>query len=433
MSEAAKTGRARRRRAGWAPAVAASALVHAGVLLGLALYGRSPAAPVAGEAAADAHRALPALLPLAVPVEVASLDVADLPPIDAPPPLARPLDAPPGERDNPAPVTVAPADADGRDRRPPAPDRGAAGGAPPAHAFRRDSSTLHSRLTDGASEAQSAELRTSRRRASMQAIRREPRVGIGDSVRSTVPSRAPISPAAAATAPALGGEPGGASLTPTPAAPSEGKPLAARVDLHPNAAHGVGPLDAEAGKRSFDVQHPGAAVDDRTQRTASAELHPGITDFSRAAAPRPVAFADGHGPADTPGAVARPTSGDAPAELGAPNPREMGPDVEERTRDRRYQRYSDEIQQRVRRIREFPRSLAVRLLEGETIVAFVVDVNGRISDGPRVVKSSGFEEFDAAAVRAVRRAAPFPPMPDPGSARPLPVSLRVIFDNPVVR
>ena len=66
-------------------------------------------------------------------------------------------------------------------------------------------------------------------------------------------------------------------------------------------------------------------------------------------------------------------------------------------------------------------------------MAFVVDVNGRLGDGPRVIKSSGFEEFDAAAVRAVRRAAPFPPMPDPATARPLSVSLRVIFDNPVVR
>jgi TonB family protein len=63
----------------------------------------------------------------------------------------------------------------------------------------------------------------------------------------------------------------------------------------------------------------------------------------------------------------------------------------------------------------------------------VVGIDGRLGDGPRVMKSSGFEEFDAAAVRAVRRAAPFPPMPDPGSARPLPVSLRVTFDNPVVR
>lgn len=433
MSEAAKTRRAERRRAGWLAAVSASGLVHAAVLLGLALSGRSPGGGGAAEAAVEARRAAPEPVALTLPVEVASLELADLPPVDVPPSLARPLDAPPGERDNPVAVTRAPADADGRDRRPPAPDRGAEGGAPPAHAFRRDSSTLRSRLTDGAIEDQSAELRTSRRRASPQAIRREPKVGIGDSARSAVPSRAPISPAAAATQPALGGEPGGAALTPSPAAPSRAPPLVARVDPRPDPAHGVGPLDAEAGKRSFDVQRPGTAADDRTQRAASDEVHPGITDFSRPSAPRAVASAEGRGPGAAPGAVARPSVGSAPTELGARNPREMGPDVDERTQDRRYQRYVEEIRQRVRRIREFPRSLAVRLLEGETIVAFVVDVNGRLDDGPRVTKSSGFEEFDAAAVRAVRRAAPFPPMPDPGSARPLSVSLRVIFDNPVVR
>ncbi|HLK93123.1 MAG TPA: TonB family protein [Polyangia bacterium] len=412
--------------------MAASALVHAGLLAALAIYGRSTDRP-AVELAADVRSAAVEPAPLAGPVEVSTLEATDLPPVDAPPPLARPWDAPPGERDNPADRTRAPADADGRDRRLPAPDQGLAGGAPGAHAYRLDTSTLRSRLTDGAAEDQPSRLAVARHRASPQAIRREPRVGIGDSPRTALPSRAPISAASAAAAPALGGEPGGAALTPTPATPSQGAPLVARVDPTPRAAHAVGPLDADAGKRSFDVQRPGAAADDRTQRTASDEMHPGITDFSRPSAPSPVALAGGRGPSASPGAVARPSEGAAPAELGARNPTERSADVDERAMDRRYQRYIDEIRQRVRRIREFPRSLAVRLLEGETIVAFVVDVNGRLGDGPRVVKSSGFEEFDAAAVRAVRRAAPFPPMPDPGSARPLSVSLRVIFDNPVVR
>jgi TonB family protein len=442
MSEAVNTRRAERRKRrerqkrqsfGWTVALGASVVVHAGILVALCVYGRAGESLAQAEAPLEARAAVLSLEPIALPVEITALEVADLLPVDAPPPLARPWDAPSGERDNPIARTRAPEDADGRDHLAPAPDSGPSGGAPPAHAFRLDRSTLRSRLTDGAAEAQPARLRVSRRRASPQAIRREPIVGIGDSVHSATPTRAPISLANVGADPALGGEPSGARLTGPAAAPSDSPPLAAPVDPRPRPSHAVGALDAEQQRRSFDVEQPGRAADDRTQRTASDELHPGLTDFSRASAPQPIALADGRGPSETPGAVARPVVGSAPAALGARNPREVSGEVDERTSDRRYQRYIEEIRQRVRRIREFPRSLAVRLLEGETIVAFVVDVTGRLGDGPRVVKSSGFEEFDAAAVRAVRRAAPFPPMPDPATARPLSVSLRVIFDNPVVR
>jgi|GEM_PF-2067182 len=414
-------------------ALGGSALIHAGILVAFGVYGRSGRAEAAAEAALDPQWAALALATIALPVEVTAIEVTEQPPVDAPPPLARPWDAPPGERDNPVARTRAPAAGDSRDREAPGSDSGLAGGAPLDHAFRLDRSTLRSRLTDGAAEAQPARLRISRRRASPQAIRREPTVGIGDSVGTRVPSRAPISPANAAADPTLGGEPAGTALAAAPATLSDAPPLVARVDPNPNAAHAVGPLDAEAGQRAFDTQQSGRAADNRTQRTASDQVHPGITDFSRAAAPQPIALAGGRGPSQSPGAVSRPSAGTAPAELGARNPRGLSRQVDERTLDRRYDRYIEEIRQRVRRIREFPRSLAVRLLEGETIVAFVVDVNGRLGDGPRVIKSSGFEEFDAAAVRAVRRAAPFPAMPDPATARPLSVSLRVIFDNPVVR
>jgi len=415
-------------------ALGASSLVHLGILVAFAAYGRSGERVDVPTIAVDAPRTALALAPSALAVEVTDIEVTELPPTDAPPPLVRPWDAAPGERDNPIARTRAPADSASRDRQAPAPDSGLAGGAPLDHAFRLDRSTLRSRLTDGAAESQPSRLRSSSRRASPQAIRREPTIGIGDSVRTAEPSRAPISPANSAADPAVGGgDPAGAAQAAAPAALSDAPPLVARVDPQPTAAHAVGPLDAEEGQRTFDTQQPGRAADNRTQRTASAELHPGITDFSRAAAAQPIALAGGRGPSPSPGAVSRPAAGTAAAELGARNPRELSRDIAERTIDRRYDRYIDEIRQRVRRIREFPRSLAVRLLEGETIVVFVVDVNGRLGDGPRVIKSSGFEEFDAAAMRAVRRAAPFPPMPDAATARPLSVSLRVIFDNPVVR
>jgi TonB family protein len=45
-----------------------------------------------------------------------------------------------------------------------------------------------------------------------------------------------------------------------------------------------------------------------------------------------------------------------------------------------------------------------------------------------LVKSAGFPEFDAEAVSAVKRAAPFPPI---GAQRL--VELRIPFQNPVVK
>jgi len=422
----------RTRGTGWTIALSASAAVHALLIVAVGLYGRSRAATEAANRAAQA--AWTSMDPIALPIEVASPEqVALAALVDQTPAVARPLDAPDGERDNPVERTRAPAQGDGLERTAPAPDSGASGGAPLAHAYRLDRSVLRSRLTDGAAEAQPSRLRVSRHRASPQAMRREPRVGIGDSVRSARPTRAPAAVVqASAATPAEGGDPGGAgdaaSSAVAPVAPSTA-PVADK-DVE---AHTVGPLDAEAGSRRFDVQTPGAAADDRTQRTASTETHPGITDFSRPSAVALVASMSGRGPSDLPGAVARPSSGTASAELGAPAPQADSPTIDERTQDRSYQRYYQEIKQRVASVREFPKSLALRLEQGETIVQFVVGVDGRLRDGPRVVKSSGFSEFDSAAIRAVKRAAPFPPMPDPGKAQPRPVSLREIFDNPVIR
>jgi TonB family protein len=72
--------------------------------------------------------------------------------------------------------------------------------------------------------------------------------------------------------------------------------------------------------------------------------------------------------------------------------------------------------------------LALQLEQGTTVLYFVVRADGRLADGPRVVKSSGFDEFDKAAIEMVRRTAPFPQMPFN-----VPISMSVTFDNPVIR
>jgi len=397
--------------------LAGSVLAHVGLVLGLFALGRDPSP----DADAAAELAAMTATPIDLVADLALTDQASPTTVLEPALAERPLDAPPGDKDNPVAVTVAPVDADGRSRLAPAPDQGRSGGAPADHAYRRDRTVLRSRLSDGAAEAQPARTRTSGRQASPQAQRREPVVGVGDSVRTAVPKQPPTT-GHTPTALALGGTPAGAAPEISPA--SEAEPTTARTQ---------GPIDADRGARSFDTEQPGKANDNDALRAASNELHPGLTDFSRPAAPAPEPSHEGRGAASQPGAVARPAAGTAAAQLGAPNPKVVGPDVAERTLERHYQRYKLEIRQRVNGVLEFPKALALRLEQGETIVYFVVGVEGRLSEGPWVVKSSGFQEFDSAAIRAVRRAAPFPPMPDASNARPLPVSMPVTFDNPVVR
>ena len=77
-----------------------------------------------------------------------------------------------------------------------------------------------------------------------------------------------------------------------------------------------------------------------------------------------------------------------------------------------------------------------RLEQGETMIAFVVQPDGRLAGPVRVTKSAGFDEFDRAAIEAIRLVTPFPPIPRPPGvdrASALPISLRVTFSNPVIR
>jgi TonB family protein len=77
---------------------------------------------------------------------------------------------------------------------------------------------------------------------------------------------------------------------------------------------------------------------------------------------------------------------------------------------------------------KFPKKLGLMLEQGETVVHFVVRADGRLAGAVTVIKSAGFDEFDAAAVSAVNRAAPFP-----ATGRALSVSMPIAFDNPLVR
>jgi TonB family protein len=420
----------RPRRNGWLWAVGGSFVVHGALVVGaFRLASRAQAADVTDAVVVD----------IADPSTFA-LDGASRPPTEPlpDPPLpgvdevlmGRPLDAPQGERDNAIPHTRAPREGETPVPQAPAPDSGDEAGRSGGPATRRDRSTLQSQVADSEDAARPSRMRLSRRSASPQAIRREKKTGIGDSVRTAVASRAP-SAATSETPPgpeAMPDTEGPASGT-KPAARAE-PPLVQRTSATPSLESGAGPLAAEAGARMFDVDARGRATDDRSSRASSNAPRPGITDYSHAGVAAPADTLTGRGPGSAPGAVARATDGSAPSVYGARKPQELAADVAERTRERAYDRYRQEIQLRVKAALVFPRTLAIRLEQGEAVVTFVVKPDGTIGEGPRIVKSSGFQEFDAEACRAVLRAAPFPRRNEPNG---MAMSMPVTFENPLIR
>jgi TonB family protein len=329
-------------------------------------------------------------------------------------------------------VTVAPRIADGRSPEAAAADAGVRAGRSRDGAWRRDRSTLHASLSNGALQSQMPRSATGADTASPEATRREPTTGAGDAIRTMTPASLPSAPQ-----PAPGQEaPDGDVARATPGTPGRDRVLVA-VDATPaaaaaEAARGLGPLDTERGSRSFDTQNPGAGVDQRNQRAASSELRPGLTDLARAGVRARDEALTGLGPGDAPGAVDRASRGRAPSEYGGSQAQSVGAEVTERTRERVYDQYYREIKRRVG-APVFPKRLQLQLEQGETIVRFLVDADGRVRGGVHVSKSSGFAEFDAEATRAVERAAPFPPLPPALAGRPLPVSIVFAFENPLIR
>ena len=80
------------------------------------------------------------------------------------------------------------------------------------------------------------------------------------------------------------------------------------------------------------------------------------------------------------------------------------------TREPRYLTYFETVKRAIEQVWEYP-ELALRSgLEGKLILEFTILEDGEMV-GPRLVHSSGFLELDQEAIRAVRAASPFNPIP----------------------
>lgn len=80
------------------------------------------------------------------------------------------------------------------------------------------------------------------------------------------------------------------------------------------------------------------------------------------------------------------------------------------TREPRYLPYFETIKRAIERVWEYPETALQSGLEGKLILEFTVLENGTMV-GPRLIRSSGFLELDGEAMRAVRAASPFRPIP----------------------
>jgi len=73
--------------------------------------------------------------------------------------------------------------------------------------------------------------------------------------------------------------------------------------------------------------------------------------------------------------------------------------------------------------------------QGTTIYMLQVNRDGSLRGAPRLVRSSGYEDLDQAALAAIRAATPFSPVPDDlaPSLERIPIRMPVEFSNPMVR
>ncbi|MEZ4598332.1 MAG: energy transducer TonB [Syntrophotaleaceae bacterium] len=73
--------------------------------------------------------------------------------------------------------------------------------------------------------------------------------------------------------------------------------------------------------------------------------------------------------------------------------------------------YYAAVRQRVDDAKQYPQMAQQRRIQGQVVVAFGLTLDGHLTGDPKLVKSCGYGLLDSAALRAVRRGAPYPQFP----------------------
>ncbi|MCK5799485.1 MAG: TonB family protein [Deltaproteobacteria bacterium] len=101
------------------------------------------------------------------------------------------------------------------------------------------------------------------------------------------------------------------------------------------------------------------------------------------------------------------------------------------SRDRRYVTYLHKIHAKIQPLWRFPKRLEILFEQGDVLVEFVLRADGTLARAG-VRRGSGYHAFDANALAAVRRAAPFPAVPAT-LGTPLTILAPFEFANPLIR
>jgi protein TonB len=105
-----------------------------------------------------------------------------------------------------------------------------------------------------------------------------------------------------------------------------------------------------------------------------------------------------------------------------------GPPIALESKDPQYISYFTSIKRSIDSNWTYP-ELAKRYgLQGKLLVEFQISENGEL-EGLRLIRSSGSELLDAEALRAIKAAAPFPPIPRWIEQRPLPLTATMIYND----
>ena len=104
------------------------------------------------------------------------------------------------------------------------------------------------------------------------------------------------------------------------------------------------------------------------------------------------------------------------------------------TSDARYLRWFTQQRARVQDKLVFPRARAIAKDQGTSLYSVTLGRDGALSGEPKLVRSSGFADFDKAAQIAIERALPFAPLPAelaPNLPR-IALLIPVAFSNPMI-